>query len=139
MDEVVQEHVGVISNPSHIDVKLLNCWSFDDLTDVSLSAYIGVAATKIPRTVGRYFVKRFRKFQCPIVVRLTNSLMMYGRNNGKNTKVVSVTKHAMQIIHFLTDQNLIQAIVDVVVNRYASVDPKQIFVLWLCVLMSGKS
>ncbi|CAI8602308.1 unnamed protein product [Vicia faba] len=119
---VVQEPVAVVSDPSQIEVKLFNRWSFDDVqfSDVSLSDYIGVAATKhatyVPHTAGRYSVKRFRKAQCPIVERLTNSLMMHGRNNGKKLKAVGIIKHAMEIIHLLTDQNPIQVIVDAVVN-----------------------
>ncbi|KAL5063502.1 hypothetical protein RYX36_025239, partial [Vicia faba] len=62
-------------------------------------------ATKIPRSTGRYFMKRFRKSQCPIVERLTNSLMMHGSNNGMKFKVFGIIKHSTEIIHFLTDQN----------------------------------
>ncbi|KAL3503817.1 hypothetical protein ACH5RR_033658 [Cinchona calisaya] len=51
--------------------------------------------------------------------RLTNSLMMHGRNNGKKLMVVRIVKHAMEIIHLLTDQNPIQIIVEAVINSYA--------------------
>ncbi|KAG6571821.1 40S ribosomal protein S5-1, partial [Cucurbita argyrosperma subsp. sororia] len=107
---------------THNDVKLFNRWSFDDIhvNDMSLVDYIGVApskhATYVPHTAGRYSVKRFRKAQCPIVERLTNSLMMHGRNNGKKLMAVRIIKHAMDIIHLLTDLNPIQVIVDAVVN-----------------------
>lgn len=88
---------------------------------MSLSDYIGVSASKhatyVPHTAGRYSVKRFRKAQCPIVERLTNTLMMHGRNNGKKLKTVGIMRHAMEIIHLLTDQNPIQVIVDAVINR----------------------
>ncbi|CAK7339348.1 unnamed protein product [Dovyalis caffra] len=94
---------------SHYDVKLLNRWAFDD---ISLSR-----ATYVPHTAGRYSVKRFRKAQCPIAERLTNSLQMHGRNNGKKLKAVTIVKHAMENIHLLTDQNPIQVTVDAVVNR----------------------
>ncbi|KAG4206638.1 hypothetical protein ERO13_A03G020901v2 [Gossypium hirsutum] len=67
-------------------------------------------------TAGRYLVKRFRKAQCPIVERLTNSLMMHGRNNGKKLMAVRIVKHAMEIIYLLTDQNPIQVIVDAIIN-----------------------
>ncbi|KEH15822.1 ribosomal protein S7p/S5e, partial [Medicago truncatula] len=77
-------------------------------------------ATYIPHTVGRYSKKQFRKAQCPIVERLTNSLMMHGRNNGKKLRVVRIIKHAMEIIHLLTDHNPIQVILDAVVNRMDS-------------------
>lgn len=90
--------------------------------DISLADYVGVVAAKhatyVPHTAGRYSVKRFRKAQCPIVERLTNSLMMHGRNNGKKLMAVRIVKHAMEIIHLLTDLNPIQVIVDAVVNRY---------------------
>ncbi|KAL2986163.1 hypothetical protein AAZX31_12G190600 [Glycine max] len=112
----------VVPDPTQIDVKLFNRWSFEDIevTDISLADYIGVAASKhatyVPHTAGRYSVKRFRKAQCPIVERLTNSLMMHGRNNGKKLLAVRIIKHAMEIIHLLTDQNPIQVIVDAVIN-----------------------
>lgn len=84
--------------------------------------YITATASKhptyLPHTAGRYQVKRFRKAQCPIVERLTNSLMMHGRNNGKKLMAVRIVKHAMEIIHLLTDANPIQIIVDAVINRY---------------------
>uniref|UniRef100_A0A1J3H0D2 40S ribosomal protein S5-1 n=1 Tax=Noccaea caerulescens TaxID=107243 RepID=A0A1J3H0D2_NOCCA len=104
------------------EVKLFNRWSFDDVsvTDISLVDYIGVQpakhATFVPHTAGRYSVKRFRKAQCPIVERLTNSLMMHGRNNGKKLMAVGIIKHAMEIIHLLTDLNPIQVIIDAIVN-----------------------
>ncbi|WVZ00056.1 hypothetical protein V8G54_026125 [Vigna mungo] len=117
---------GVVADPSQIDVKLFNRWSFDDVqvNDISLADYIGVVASKhatyVPHTAGRYSVKRFRKAQCPIVERLTNSLMMHGRNNGKKLMAVRIIKHAMEIIHLLTDLNPIQVIVDAVINRIGS-------------------
>ncbi|KAK1384845.1 hypothetical protein POM88_022580 [Heracleum sosnowskyi] len=70
----------------------------------------------MPHTSGRYQAKRFRKALCPLVERLTNSLMMHGRNNGKKLLDVHIVKHAMEIIHLLTDQNPIQVIVDSVIN-----------------------
>ena len=91
------------------------------VSDISLNDYIAVVPTKhatyLPHTAGRYSVKRFRKAQCPIVERLTNSLMMHGRNNGKKLMAVRIVKHAMEIIHLLTDLNPIQVIVDAVINR----------------------
>ncbi|CAH1454435.1 unnamed protein product [Lactuca virosa] len=71
----------------------------------------------MPHTTGRYQARRFRKAQCPIVERLTNSLMMHERNNDKKLVVVRIFKHAMEIIHLLTDANPIQIIIDAVINR----------------------
>lgn len=45
--------------------------------------------------------------------------MMHGRNNGKKLMAVRIVKHAMEIIHLLTDLNPIQVIVDAVINRYS--------------------
>jgi len=111
-------------NLVHSDVKLFNKWSFDSdevqVSDMSVTDYIAVSAAKhatyVPHTAGRYSNKRFRKAQCPIVERLTNSLMMHGRNNGKKLMAVRIVKHAMEIIHLLTDLNPIQVIVDAVIN-----------------------
>lgn len=99
--------------------------SFFQVSDISLADYIGVSANKhatyVPHTAGRYSVKRFRKAQCPIVERLTNSLMMHGRNNGKKLMAVRIVKHAMEIIHLLTDLNPIQVIVDAIINRWLKI------------------
>ncbi|XP_028101707.1 40S ribosomal protein S5-like [Camellia sinensis] len=123
---VTQTNVGAAANQdkdqSHSDVKLFNRWVFDDIqiSDMSVTDYLAVNpvkhATYVPHTAGRYSVKRFRKAQCPIVERLTNSLMMHGRNNGKKLMAVRIVKHAMEIIHLLTDLNPIQIIVDAVIN-----------------------
>lgn len=36
--------------------------------------------------------------------RLTNSMMMHGRNNGKKLMTVRIVKHAFEIIHLLTGE-----------------------------------
>ncbi|KAK3018034.1 hypothetical protein RJ639_004524 [Escallonia herrerae] len=41
---------------------------------------------------------------------------MHGRNNGKKLMAVRIVKHAMEIIHLLTDLNPIQVIVNAVIN-----------------------
>ncbi|KAL8088912.1 hypothetical protein AgCh_038615 [Apium graveolens] len=80
-----------------------------EVSDISVKDYITASAAKnpiyMPHTSGRYQAKRFRKALCPLVERLTNSLMMHGRNNGKKLMDVCIVKHATEIIHLLTDQN----------------------------------
>ncbi|ODV93549.1 hypothetical protein PACTADRAFT_52114 [Pachysolen tannophilus NRRL Y-2460] len=101
------------------EVKLFNKWSFQDVTvkDISLTDYIQIRQPVfVSHTAGRYAAKRFRKSQCPIIERLTNSLMMNGRNNGKKLKAVRIVKHALEIIHVLTDSNPLQVVVDAIVN-----------------------
>ncbi|KAJ3126230.1 ribosomal protein S5 [Nowakowskiella sp. JEL0407] len=102
-------------------VRLFNKWSYDDVEvkDLALEDYINVRGTGVvylPHTAGRYQIKRFRKATCPIVERLTNSLMMHGRNNGKKLMAARIVKHAFEIIHLNTDQNPIQILVDAVIN-----------------------
>jgi ribosomal protein uS7 len=83
---------------------------------VHFQDYIAVKekhAKYLPHSAGRYQAKRFRKAQCPIVERLTDSLMMHGRNNGKKLMAMRIVKHAFEIIHLLTGEvntkyNLIQ-------------------------------
>mgnify|MGYP000047045807 CR=1 FL=1 len=70
----------------------------------------------VTHSAGRYATKRFRKASCPIIERLTNSLMMHARNNGKKLMAVRIVAHAFEIIHLLTDQNPIQVLVDAIIN-----------------------
>ncbi|ODQ68403.1 ribosomal protein S7 [Nadsonia fulvescens var. elongata DSM 6958] len=100
-------------------IKLFNKWSFEDVEvkDISLTDYIQIRQpVYLPHSAGRFASKRFRKAQCPIIERLTNSLMMNGRNNGKKLKAVRIVKHAMEIIALLTDANPLQIIIDAIVN-----------------------
>ena len=52
----------------------------------------------------------------PACRRLTNSLMMHGRNNGKKLMAASIVKHAFDIVNLLTDQNPVQVLVDAIIN-----------------------
>merc|ERR1712063_16425 len=104
-----------------VEVKLFGKWSYEEIEvkDISLEDYIAVKTTSavfVPHTAGRYQKKRFRKAQCPIIERLTCSLMMHGRNNGKKLMAVRIVSHAFEIIHLLTDQNPLQVAVDAIIN-----------------------
>ncbi|KAI9219357.1 ribosomal protein S7 domain-containing protein [Blastocladiella britannica] len=99
--------------------KLFGKWTFEDVSckDLALVDYIQVSqAVYLPHSAGRYAAKRFRKAQCPVVERLTNSLMMHGRNNGKKLMANRIVKHAFEIVHLLTDANPLQILVDAIVN-----------------------
>lgn len=52
----------------------------------------------VTHTAGKYAAKRFRKANCPIIERLTNSLMMHGRNNGKKLMAVRIVAHSFEIV-----------------------------------------
>ena len=87
-EQEAQEDIGYSTAAELPEIKLFGRWSCDDVhvSDMSLADYIAVKekyARYLPHSAGRYAAKRFRKAQCPIVERLTNSLMMKGRNNGK--------------------------------------------------------
>ncbi|XP_064395702.1 uncharacterized protein LOC135342774 [Halichondria panicea] len=104
-----------------VEVKLFGKWSMDDVhvNDISLADYITVkekGAVFLPHTAGRYAAKRFRKAQCPIVERLTNSLMMHGRNSGKKLMAVTIVKHSFEVVNLLTGENPVQVLVDAISN-----------------------
>lgn len=118
-EEAVQEEVPMneevlAAAPSELpEIKLFGRWSCDDVTvsDMSLADYIAVKeknARYLPHSAGRFAAKRFRKAQCPIVERLTNSLMMKGRNNGKKLMTCRIIKHSFEIIHLMTGENPLQ-------------------------------
>jgi len=105
------------------EIKLFSKWTYDDvvINDISLNDYISVKQKHkyfvyLPHSAGRYNKQRFKKSQYPIVERLTNSLMMHGRNNGKKLMAIRIVQHAFEIIHLLTDKNPIQIFVDAIIN-----------------------
>lgn len=135
---VVQEELQLVELATAIpadvqaaqqEVKLFNKWSFTDveIKDVSLVDYIQIRQPVfVSHTAGRYASKKFRKAQCPVVERLTNALMMNGRNNGKKLKAVRIVKHALEIVNVLTEQNPVQVLVDAIVNSGAREDSTRI-------------
>ena len=115
------EEVAAATSIEVHDIKLFGKWNPDEVqvSDISLTDYIAVKekrAVYLPHTAARYAVKRFRKAQCPIVERLTNSLMMHGRNNGKKLMCVRIVRHAFEIIHLLTGENPLQVLCDAIIN-----------------------
>merc|ERR1712183_670935 len=102
------------------EVKLFGKWSYEDVevNDIALRDYMTVNSKKVflPHSAGRWNVKRFRKAQCPLVERLTNSLMMHGRNNGKKLMAVRIVQHTLEIIHLLTGANPLQVLIDAVIK-----------------------
>merc|ERR1712167_14157 len=119
--------VSATSKMAASEVKLFNKYSFEGVTvsDIALMDYIAVKpanAVFLPHSGGRRSKRRFKKAQCPIVERVTNSLMMHGRNNGKKMLAVRIMKHTCEIIHLLSGENPIQIIVDAIVNSGARDD-----------------
>ena len=111
------------------NVKMFGKWTYAGVkcSDISLSDYIELQRKVfLPHSAGRYAAKRFRKARCPILERMTNSLMMHGRNNGKKLLATRIMKQAMEIIHLLTDSNPIQVIVDAIVNTGVREDSTRI-------------
>lgn len=124
---VVQEEIKVVELATKLpfevqaaqqEIKLFNKWSYENIEvkDISLVDYIQLKPVFLPASNGRYANKRFKKAQMPIVERLTDALMMNGRNNGKKLKAVRIVQNALEIIHVLTEQNPLQVVVDAIVN-----------------------
>jgi len=111
-----EEYYKLLFEPAN-EIKLFNKWSYNVVVpDRSLRDYICIKNRQfVSHTAGRYAAKRFRKAQCPIVERLTNSMMMHGRNNGKKLMAVRIVKHAFEIIHLLTNENPLQIFVNAVI------------------------
>merc|ERR1711871_338129 len=117
----------VMTEARATEVKLFNKYSFEEIAinEIPLTDYIAAKpanATFLPHSAGRWSKKRFKKAQCPIIERITCSLMMHGRNNGKKIMAVRIMKHTCDIIALLTGENPIQVIVDAVVNSGARED-----------------
>eukprot|EP00515_Schizochytrium_aggregatum_P000773 CAMPEP_0202038048 /NCGR_PEP_ID=MMETSP0962-20130828/5695_1 /ASSEMBLY_ACC=CAM_ASM_000488 /TAXON_ID=4773 /ORGANISM="Schizochytrium aggregatum, Strain ATCC28209" /LENGTH=194 /DNA_ID=CAMNT_0048602193 /DNA_START=39 /DNA_END=623 /DNA_ORIENTATION=+ len=103
------------------EIKLFNKWSFEEVnvSDIALQDYMAATAPNqvyLPHTAGRYQMKRFRKAKCPLVERLVCCMMFHGRNAGKKLMAVRIVKHALEIIHILTDQNPMQVLINAVSN-----------------------
>merc|ERR1712199_6971 len=116
---------------SATEVKLFNKFSFEGVSvnEIPLVDYIAVKANNavfLPHSAGRWTKKRFKKAQCPLVERLTNSLMMHGRNNGKKIMAVRIVKHTFEIINLLTSQNPLQVFVDAVIKSGAREDSTRV-------------
>ncbi|KAG3276293.1 RPS5-like [Ictidomys tridecemlineatus] len=108
------------------DIKLFRKWSTDDvqINDIFLQDYVAVKekfAKYLPHSAECYAAKRFCKAQCPIMERLTNSMMMHGHNNGKKFMTVHIIKHAFEIIHLLTGENPLQVLMNAIINSAGTV------------------
>jgi len=113
--------VAVTRGVEQADIKLFGKWPLDqvDNPDLSLQDYCAVSkgnAKFLPHSAARWQVKRFRKARCPIVERLSCSLMMHGRNNGKKLMTIRIVKHSFEIIHLLTGENPVAVLVQAIIN-----------------------
>ncbi len=93
-----------MDRPSPTEFKPLKFDIYETQTNYSslykkYSDYIQTRApVYISHSAGRFAIKRFRKANCPIIERLTNSLMMNGRNNGKKLMAVRIVAHSFEIV-----------------------------------------
>ena len=97
------------------ELKLFGKYPYsEEVKDVTLADLMAINTSKsniiVPHTSGRYQVKRFRKIQCPIIERLTNSLMYHGRNNGKKCLAIKIVKQAFEIISLVTNKNPLEVV-----------------------------
>ncbi len=101
------------------EVKLFGQYEYNvEVEDLSLTDLIAVNTPKsniyVPHTAGRYQKKRFRKTTCPIIERITNSLMMHGRNNGKKNLAITIVKQALDIISLVSNKNPLEVVIKAV-------------------------
>ena len=101
------------------ELKLFGKYPYsEEVKDVTLADLMAINTSKsniiVPHTSGRYQIKRFRKIQCPIIERLTNSLMYHGRNNGKKCLAIKIIKQALEIISLVTNKNPLEILLKAV-------------------------
>ena len=92
------------------EVSLFGKYKYDvEVKDISLTELIAINNSRsnvfIPHTAGRYQVKIFRKTICPIIERMTNSLMRLWKKNGKKNLATSMFKHALENVTLVTNKN----------------------------------
>ena len=97
------------------ELKLFGKYPYSEkVKDITLSDLMAINSAKaniiVPHTSGRYQIKRFRKIPCPIIERLTNSLMYHGRNNGKKCLAIKIVKQAFEIISLVTNKNPLEVV-----------------------------
>lgn len=103
------------------EFKLFGTYSYDvKIEDLTLSDLIAINTPKaniyIPHSAGRYQVKRFRKATCPIVERLTNTLMRAGRNTGKKNLALQTVKKTLDVIALSTGKNPLETLLKAISN-----------------------
>ena len=101
------------------ELKLFGKYPYSEsVNEISVTELMAINTSKsniiVPHTSGRYQVKRFRKESCPIIERLTNSLMYHGRNNGKKCLAIKIVKQALEIISLVKKKNPIRVVLDAV-------------------------
>jgi len=103
------------------EVKLYGTYDYnvkvDDITQIELIAInTSKSNVYVPHTSGRYQVKRFKKATCPIVERLTNTLMRKGRNTGKKNLALQIVKQTLDIVALVTGKNPLDSLLKAVSN-----------------------
>ena len=101
------------------ELKLFTKYPYSEsINELSVNELMSINTSKsnitIPHTSGKYQVKRFRKASCPIIERITNSLMYHGRNNGKKCLAIKIVKQALEIIALVKNKNPIRIVLDAV-------------------------
>lgn len=115
MAEVEKQEEQIKTKFFENEVKLYGTYDYnvkvDDITQIELIAINSSKANVyVPHTSGRYQLKRFRKATCPIIERLTNTLMRHGRNTGKKNMAINIVKQAMDIVALVTGKNPLDAL-----------------------------
>jgi small subunit ribosomal protein S5e len=117
----IQETKEIKSKFFDQEVKLFGTYQYNvEISDISLTELVAINSSKanvyIPHTSGRYQVKRFRKATCPIVERLTNSMMRHGRNTGKKNMSMNIVKQAMDIVALVSGKNPLEVLMKAISN-----------------------
>lgn len=119
---MAEEQTNIVKNDFFAnETKLFGTYNYDvAVNEISQIELVAINSSKsnvyVPHTSGRYQVKRFRKATCPIIERLTNSMMRAGRNSGKKNMAMQIVKKALDIIALVTGGNPIETILKAIAN-----------------------
>lgn len=121
MEQTTEKTNEVKSKFFENEVKLYGTYDYNvPVEDITQMELIAVNSAKsnvyVPHTAGRYQVKRFRKATCPIVERLTNSIMRKGRNTGKKYMAMQIVKEALDIVGLVTNKNPLETLLKAISN-----------------------
>src|SRR5215471_12040954 len=114
-----------MSGKEQVNILLFNKWdtSAIDVTDLGLKRVIKLSPVSvIPNTFGRHEHQRLKKAEVHIVERLANKLMHFGKKYAKNTgrmggkksKMLTVIRTALDIIHLQTGKNPVELLVSAI-------------------------
>ena len=105
-----------------------------EVSDPGLKNVISLKPVIMPSSMGRYQQHKFYKADAPIVERLANNIMHFGRKHAKNTgrmggkksRALKIVETTLDIIHLKTNENPVKTLVKAIENSAPNEDTTRI-------------